>query len=76
MSSIRVQIYFVDGSLLDTLVHPEILGRHAALATQGLTGKALIHELWSDDFGPLPLRLDLSGTAPSGQAVYISIPYR
>ncbi|WP_431273832.1 hypothetical protein ACQ858_17085 [Variovorax ureilyticus] len=59
-----------------TQVHPEILGRHAAPSAQGLAGKDLIHELWPDDFDAPPLRLDLSGTAPSGQAVYISIPYR
>jgi hypothetical protein len=51
---VKVLAYLVDGSLME-LTGEHWLLKYAALVAQGLTGRALIHALLTDDWGPLPL---------------------
>jgi hypothetical protein len=53
-----------------------ILAKHDRLVHEGLSGKALIHALLTDDWGPPPVRVTLSCPGVNGKDVEIVIPYR
>lgn len=73
--SITVKVYLIDGSYNEWQAHPSIVQEHDELVRQGLGGKQLIHQLISDDWGPPPQRVVLTGLAGDGRRVEIVIPY-
>ena len=76
MASFTVEAHLVDGSLLDFPGTPALLKKLRMLQTRGLTGKQLIHELLTDDWGPPPNVIVISGTDPDGNPINVRIPYR
>ena len=60
MENLRIYLPLVNGS------------QHAL---EFATGKELIHELISDDFGPPPRSLEIEARTKDGEKVTISIPY-
>lgn len=52
-----------------------ILAKHDRLVHEGLRGKALIHELLTDDWGPPPTRVTLSCPGVDGKSIKIEISY-
>jgi hypothetical protein len=73
--SITVKVYLVDGGYNEWQAQPSIMREHDELVRQGLGGKELIHRLISDDWGPAPQRVVLSGPAGDGRRVEIVIHY-
>ncbi len=72
---IKIKVFLVDGSLIEYEEAPGFLIRYKQLVIQGLEGKALIHELLTDDWGPPPLSVNISGKALNGSIIDMNIPY-
>ncbi len=72
---VMVEARLVDGGALDLTFGPEILVELDALDARGVTGKALIHTLITDDWGPPPVIVTLSWVRTDGRAMRRSIPY-
>ena len=62
MDNLNIFLPLVDGSLMDINEGWE-------------SGKEIIHDLISDDFGPPPNRLCIEVTTESGKKVCIHVPY-
>lgn len=75
MASLTARVHLVDGSLMVIPLDDDFLVRLKRLQTAGLQGKALVHELLTDDWGPPPVAVVVRGTAPDGSAVDLTIPY-
>lgn len=73
--NITVSIRLVDGGFIKYVADEEFLSRLKALERQGLTGKALVNQLISDDWAAPPLTVQIFGTDQDGRSVDISIPY-
>lgn len=74
--SVTVAVNLVDGSYTEWNEPLGILAKHDRLVHEGLSGKALIHALLSDDWGPPPVRVTLSCPGVDGKTIKIVIPYR
>lgn len=72
---VKVTVYFVDGSLQDFDEPSSIIDQLEELRDEGLTGKRLIHALFTDDWGPPPSGITITGTLDDGSSVNESIPY-
>lgn len=73
-SKISIVVSHVDGSQSD-LEYPEsLLGRLRELREQGFSGKRLVHELLTDDWGAPPRFVRISGMS-RGKVVDEVIPY-
>jgi hypothetical protein len=75
MSTVMVRVHLVNGDLQEFREGGDFLRRLARLEREGLQGRALIHELITDDWGAPPVRVVLSGTDLAGAAFTRSIPY-
>lgn len=75
MSSVRVVARLVDGGGTDWVFGEEFLAKLTALEAQGLTGKALINMLISDDWGAPPLVVTISWEGPDGGRIVRAIEY-
>jgi len=75
MKSVRVVARLVDGGEMDWAFGPEFLTKLGALEARGLSGKGLIHELLTDDWGPPPVTVTISGTGPDGRRLKRTIAY-
>lgn len=75
MATLEVTAHLVDGCLLDFDVDPDFLARLASLRGQGLEGRALIHELLTDDWGAPPVFVRIVGSGFDGNPIDITIPY-
>jgi hypothetical protein len=73
--SIKVEVWFVDGGYMDWVQPATLVARYHDLVGRGLEGKALVHQLLTDDWGPPPTRIRLTGRDAAQNAVDISIPY-
>lgn len=73
--SISISVRLVDGSLALFDAEPDILERLNTFQLQGLEGKELINKLLSDDWGPPPLSVEISGNLVNGDKINIKIPY-
>ena len=73
---IKVSISFVDGGAQDWTEPDSIYSRYLSLRRSGYEGKVLVDELLTDDWGPPPVGVQLSGTLGDGTAVNEYIPYR
>ena len=72
---VKVSIPLVNGGLLEYEETPSLLEKLRTLQARGLQGKALIHELLTDDWGAPPKWVTISGTAPDGEAINVRIFY-
>jgi hypothetical protein len=72
---IDVEIHFVNGDL-QTLKKDDIfIQRLHALTGHGLTGKELIHELLTDDWGKPLCAVHIMGQISTGEEINVVIPY-
>jgi hypothetical protein len=75
MNRVTVLARLVDGGIQDFEFGPEFLDHLRALRAEGLTGKRLIHALITDDWGPPPRMVEISGTTTKGEYVNVTIHY-
>lgn len=73
--AMTVEARLVDGGLLTYDTTPKLWRRLLELEAKGLAGKALIHELLPDDWGPPPVSVTISGRSDDGKKVSRYIPY-
>jgi hypothetical protein len=72
---LKVYVNFVDGSAQDWTVGDEILKKYRILSDQGMSGRALVHELFTDDWGVPPQSIEISGKTKDGESVKITLDY-
>lgn len=72
---IQVSIRLIDGSLDEYSESDEFISNLNSLQEQGYRGKALIHQLITDDWGAPPIVVDISGVTSEGIKVKVKIPY-
>lgn len=72
---VKVAVDLVDGSYDEWNEPLSILAKHDRLVHDGLRGKALVHALLHDDWGPPPVRITLSCPGVDGKLIEIAIPY-
>jgi hypothetical protein len=75
MSTIKVSIRLVNGSLQEFTEGPEFLHKLRSLQSQGLTGQELVDCLISDDWGAPPIVVEISWKDSDGKNYEIRIPY-
>ena len=73
-SKLSVVVSHVDGSQSDLEYPDSLLAKLQQLRDQGLTGKRLVHELLTDDWGPPPRSVRISGIV-RGKVVNEVLPY-
>jgi len=74
---LNLEVHLVDGSIMDIPENDaeQFLSRLDELKAHGITGKALIHKLITDDWGPPPVFIIIKGKRSNGESVNIIIPY-
>lgn len=72
---LKIEINFVDGGAQGYAVPDSKFKELKALQRQGLEGKELIHEWWTDDYGPPPRGISIKGTLDDGTKVNEYIPF-
>lgn len=70
---LRVEVNFVDGGAMDWAVPDSILHDLARLRRGGLDGRELVDALLTDDWGPPPRTVTITGTTADGQVIRESI---
>lgn len=75
MQSVRVEARLVDGGAMDWVFGPEFVSKLKALEKDGLVGRALVHEILTDDWGAPPIVVTVSWTEPTGERVERNINY-
>jgi len=76
VNTFTVKAHLADGGLQELTFGPELLQQLESLQKQGYTGKQLIDRLITDDWGPPPVFVEISGTTSDGRIVDVRIPYR
>ena len=72
---IKVEIYFVDGSMSDFEENDNFIAKLRQLESEGYQGKSLIDTLISDDWGAPPRGVLLKGILSNGQKIDENIRY-
>ena len=72
---IKVEIYYVDGSMSDFQEGDEFISMLRRLERDGYKGKSLIDNLISDDWGVPPSGILLKGTMSNGVVIDENIRY-
>ena len=72
---IVARLVLVDGGEPDLSTPPNFLKRLAELQRAGLRGKASVHELITDDWGPPPKHIVVSVTDDDGRPVKFDLDY-
>ena len=72
---IKVSIQLVNGGLNEFIEPDSIVGKLRRLKSEGLEGKALVDSLITDDWGPPPTVIHLTGTTDDGQKINERIIY-
>jgi hypothetical protein len=73
---IHITVSTVDGGAQDWTESDSFYLRYMFLRQSGYEGKALVHELITDDWGPPPVGVKLTGRLENGTAMNEYIPYR
>ena len=75
--SLLIRIHLVDGGLQERHIPATaFLQKHGLLVSSGLDGKALVDELFGDDWGLPPQRIEVTGSNDNSERVNIRISYR
>ncbi len=73
---VKIKISFIDGGYYEYQEdNPAFLRNLKELTEQGYTGKALIHALITDDWGPPPKIIQIEGSDSKGKIIDVIIPY-
>ncbi|MBT5105772.1 MAG: hypothetical protein HOM20_06265 [Porticoccaceae bacterium] len=72
---IHVSVSLVDGGLQEFMENDSFVERLYRLKNQGYEGRALVHELITDDWGAPPLHVRISGKTSKGHEIDEHIPY-
>lgn len=72
---LKLTINHIDGGLSEQGLVPADLAQLRELQAAGLTGRELVHEWLTDDWGAPPTVLRLHGTLPDGTVVDERISY-
>lgn len=72
---IKVSANLVNGSLFESNHDSSLYDEYKRLVKQGYSGKALVHELLTDDWGPPPQSVVLKGKDKEGNSIREVIPY-
>jgi hypothetical protein len=75
MASLKVVARLVDGGEQDLYAPPDLLRKLAAFEKQGLTGKHLVHALFTDDWGAPPQMIVITGSDSSGRRIHRVLEY-
>ena len=73
---LRATASLVNGSAMDLNIDDVMYSRYLSLRSAGYSGKQIIEELWTDDWGPPPSGVHITGSLESGAEVKEYIPYR
>jgi hypothetical protein len=73
MASVQVQVTYADGNSSEDTYASDLLDRYDALTKRGLGGKALVHELLTDDWAAAPRLVVIEGQRADGSAFKASI---
>jgi hypothetical protein len=71
--SVTISIHFIDGGFDQWTDSPALLTKLKSLRSRGLEGKALVHELISDDWAAPPKTVVITDDATGDE---VQIPYR
>lgn len=71
----KVSCRLADGSQLDWVAKPDVLQRLRQLQASGCAGKALVDRLLTDDWGPPPVTVTISGQDEEGKRVNVVLDY-
>ena len=72
---IKISIRFVDDGYEEYSEPDSFFRQYQELKCQGYEGKALVHELLTDDWGAPPLFVNLSGKLEDGTDIDETISY-
>lgn len=75
MTAVTVSIRLMDGGFHQYTTGPEILEELKSLQQRGFSGKPLIDNLITDDWGAPPTSVTISGTDTDGKNIVHSISY-
>lgn len=75
MSTIKVLIRLIDGGLHEYDESPQFLEELRWLQSQGYTGKRLVDELITDDWGVPPRAVEIWGKDSDGNNFNVDISY-
>jgi hypothetical protein len=75
MALLLIKVPRVDGSLSDFEEDEQIIERLAELRRIGYTGKALVHELLTDDWGCPPACIRIVGVKDDGTVIDETLSY-
>lgn len=75
MNTITVSIRLINGGFHEFTKGPEILQKFKSLQLEGYSGRPLIDNLITDDWGAPPVVVTISGTDENGNKVVHTIPY-
>lgn len=75
MARLKVVARLVDGSEMDIYASADFLSRLMRLESAGYSGKQLIHELITDDWGPPPNMIVITGIDDAGKRIDKTLPY-
>jgi len=73
---LKVSIPLVNGDLQEFDQPDSIMSRLSSLRRDSYEGKALVHALLTDDWGPPPRSVRIRGTLEDGTMVDEYIPYQ
>ena len=72
---LKVRVYLVDGGVQDLTIDDKIVERHRLLLSNGVSGRALVHALFTDDWGVPPQSVVISGKTADGKSINITLDY-
>ena len=75
-STVQLRIGFVNGDALDLEKPWSFVGDVEAMRARGVEDWRIVHELISDDWGPPPLNIEVTGTWPDGKPLLLKLHYR
>lgn len=75
MAHLKVVARLVNGGEMDIYASADFLVRLKKLEDAGYSGKRLIHELITDDWGPPPNMIVISGTDDAGKRIHKILEY-
>ena len=75
MAGLTITVRSVDGTMRKFPIGQHKLQELAQLQRQGLTGKTLIHEWLTDDWGAPPIYIDVQGIDADGKKADIRLLY-